>query len=72
MTNRNMYGCTPCPKCGSKFRVTYKTSKLAQYTGNPMIECDDCGLAEFAVTKDEGYTWDSDGYQWAGDCRKTK
>lgn len=34
----NMYGCLPCPKCNSKFRVPYLKSG--------MIECDDCGYKE--------------------------
>jgi len=38
----NMYGCQPCPKCGSKFRWCQNDpiSKL--------ILCDDCGYSEKA------------------------
>ena len=34
----NIYGCQPCPKCGSKYRASYRESG--------MIECDDCGLKQ--------------------------
>lgn len=37
LTERNMYGCLPCPKCGSKFRWP---------TQDRTIQCDDCGLVE--------------------------
>ena len=38
----NMYGCEPCPKCGSKFRyVMADTPK--------QIDCDDCGFKERVV-----------------------
>lgn len=30
----NMYGCLPCPKCGSEFRTPQKSG---------WIKCDDCG-----------------------------
>lgn len=42
----NMYGCQPCPKCSSKYRVPYKRN------GNLVIECD-CGF-------NEGATWEDD------------
>jgi hypothetical protein len=35
LPERNMYGCLPCPKCGSKFRWP---------TQDRTIQCDDCGL----------------------------
>ncbi len=35
---RNMYGCLPCPKCGSVYR--YPTIVP------PVIQCDDCGFQE--------------------------
>ena len=35
--NANMYGCLPCPKCGSKYR--WPTQEL-------IIECDECGFTE--------------------------
>jgi len=44
---KNMYGCSACPKCESKFRVAYK--RPAGLT----IECDECGYKELAVEKDE-------------------
>ncbi len=37
----NMYGCLPCPKCGSTYRATF-TGASGQLT----VECDDCGLVE--------------------------
>jgi hypothetical protein len=37
LPERNMYGCLPCPKCGSKFRWP---------TQDRTIQCDDCGLIE--------------------------
>lgn len=36
--NRNMYGCTPCPKCGSVYRVPYN-----RHPHGRVIDCDDCG-----------------------------
>ena len=32
----NIYGCTPCPWCGSKHRAGYKKTNT--------IDCDDCGF----------------------------
>lgn len=40
MSERNMYGCLPCPKCDSKFRVPYRKDGVLR------IECDDCGLKQ--------------------------
>ena len=40
----NMYGCEPCPKCGSEYRAPYKKSD-----GTISIECDDCGFKEIGV-----------------------
>lgn len=38
---RNMYGCLPCPSCGSEFRAAF---------GRPWwdfrVECDECGLVQ--------------------------
>ena len=34
---RNMYGCLPCPTCGSKYRSTLYESFVLY------IICDDCG-----------------------------
>jgi predicted RNA-binding Zn-ribbon protein involved in translation (DUF1610 family) len=41
---RNMYGCLPCPKCGSEFRAAYKSGRSAG-----MVACDDCGFSEPAT-----------------------
>ena len=43
----NMYGCEPCPKCGSKYRAPFKPD------GVLMIECDDCGFKEPGEIGDE-------------------
>lgn len=43
----NMYGCEPCPKCGSEFRASYRTSRLAKVLKHPVIECN-CGFVEKA------------------------
>jgi hypothetical protein len=34
---RNMYGCLPCPKCGSVYRYPFNEN------GKNAIVCDDCG-----------------------------
>ena len=39
--NRNLYGCLPCPRCGSKCRAAYRKTMT--------VDCDDCGFAEPAV-----------------------
>ncbi len=51
---RNMYGCLPCPRCGSKSRVSYRTSKEAKRLGHPTVECDECGFVERAFYSSEG------------------
>lgn len=38
----NMYGCEPCPQCGSRYRWC---SQVLEVT------CDDCGLVQKAVEK---------------------
>lgn len=53
---KNMYGCLPCPKCGSTFRASYRRPvfkdphpKDAAPGGSlRTIECDDCGFKESA------------------------
>jgi hypothetical protein len=35
----NMYGCEPCPECGSKYRCVFAAT-------NTQIDCDDCGYTE--------------------------
>lgn len=40
---RNMYDCTPCPKCGGKYRAAYGPS----HSRHPdAVICDDCGHNE--------------------------
>lgn len=39
----NMYGCLPCPKCGSKKR--WPTRPDAPKNPNSVV-CDDCGFVE--------------------------
>ena len=41
----NMFGCLPCPKCGSEYRILSSERSV--------IECDDCGLDE-PITHDAG------------------
>jgi len=38
-SERNIYGCLPCPKCGSAYRYTLVERK----SGAGVIVCDDCG-----------------------------
>jgi len=40
----NMYGCEPCPKCKSKYRVVMAATPNT-------IDCDDCGFKQ-SVTED--------------------
>jgi hypothetical protein len=35
----NMYGCEPCPRCGSEYRCIFKNKP-------DLIQCDDCGYNE--------------------------
>ena len=35
----NMYGCEPCPKCKSKYRVVMAATPNT-------IDCDDCGYRQ--------------------------
>ncbi len=44
----NMYGCLPCPKCGSRFRWPNHNETR---TGLNVV-CDECGLVQPAVRKD--------------------
>lgn len=42
----NMYGCQPCPECGSAYRCVFaKTPK--------QIDCDDCGHVEVITENHE-------------------
>lgn len=43
--NANMYGCLPCPQCGSVYRAAYKKTGL--------VECDQCGFKETAEFKED-------------------
>lgn len=47
----NMFGCLPCPKCGSKYRAPF-ASKADPKVVN--VECDDCGLKEGPATNADG------------------
>jgi DNA-directed RNA polymerase subunit RPC12/RpoP len=38
----NIYGCFPCPVCGSRFRASYVRAETKKRT----VECDDCGHVE--------------------------
>mgnify|MGYP001564858060 CR=1 FL=1 len=40
--DNNIYGCSPCPWCGSVFRASY------YYGPVTWIDCDDCGYCEQA------------------------
>lgn len=35
----NMYGCEPCPQCGSRYRCVFQATP-------DVINCDDCGYKE--------------------------
>jgi hypothetical protein len=37
--SENMYGCLPCPQCGSRYR----------YVRRGVVQCDECGYAEPTV-----------------------
>lgn len=39
--DHNLYGCTPCPKCGGNYRVAYRRVGLDVLS----IECE-CGYTE--------------------------
>ena len=41
----NMYGCQPCPKCGSMYRCMFNDKP-------GVIQCDQCGHNEVAVVKE--------------------
>ena len=42
----NMYGCEPCPECGSKYRCVFAAT-------SERIDCDDCGHVEQILAKPE-------------------
>jgi len=44
---RNMYGCLPCSKCGSKYCTPYQRETL-------VIECGDCGRVVPARLVEDG------------------
>ena len=42
--SKNMYGCSPCPRCGSVYRCAFQKTMT--------VDCDDCEFVEpveFAV-----------------------
>jgi len=39
VASANMYGCTPCPKCGEKYRAVFGSVVRS-------VDCDDCGFKE--------------------------
>ncbi len=42
---RNMFGCSPCPKCRSTFRAPYRMHKGTEAPdGMLFVVCDDCGF----------------------------
>jgi len=43
----NMYGCEPCPKCGSKYRCMFNNKP-------DIIQCDGCQYEEVASGIVEG------------------
>lgn len=46
----NMYGCEPCPKCGSKYRCVFQDKPTT-------IDCGDCGFQEEITKACEGFGW---------------
>lgn len=46
----NMYGCTPCPKCGSEYRCVFNNAPS-------LMQCDDCGHEE-QISKDNYGLWE--------------
>jgi hypothetical protein len=55
---RNVYGCTPCPKCGGRYRYPLKEDGSF-----PVIACDDCGRrgAWSGEWGEDGYSADEAG-----------
>lgn len=45
MSDRNMYECTPCPKCESRHRYGDRRRE-ARDPADEVIRCDDCGHVE--------------------------
>jgi hypothetical protein len=50
----NIYGCTPCPVCGSKARAPYDRGPARSHIGMRdgelySVECSDCGFAQPGV-----------------------
>jgi len=50
MSDRNMYGCTPCPKCNSKYCYPIKENNVF------MIVCDTCNY-DVKGEKDGKESW---------------
>jgi len=58
-TGHNMYGCTPCPKCGSKYRAVFKKNRKRDEAPEDLgfISCDDCGYEELGRRGPERFEW---------------
>lgn len=59
MVERNMYTCTPCPACGSRYRCAFgsKGTNGKKYNVETTIDCDDCGYVTEGVESEDG-EWD--------------
>lgn len=56
MSGRNMYGCLPCPKCGSVYRFP---------TQDGRIVCDECGRTRNAIRTEGEFLGDNDAFDEA-------
>lgn len=60
----NMYGCLPCPRCGSR----YRWPTVASHAEHPSsIVCDDCGLVQKYAVREDGNFADMPTYVAAGE-----
>jgi ribosomal protein S27E len=65
MTKRNMYGCLPCPDCGSVYCTPYRGNakhvheSLRQF--DSVIECGDCGRQASADFDEDGDSFTENG-----------
>ena len=57
MSERNMYGCLPCPTCGSIYR--WPTQKVHKEHPSSIV-CDECGRIKPYKTNEDGWTYDED------------
>lgn len=46
--NMNMYGCPPCPECGSRYRCVFNDKP-------GFMQCDDCGHEEKTTAENYEY-----------------